>query len=241
MAIVYRTVPSLASTIERFNSLNSQQENLEGIMYDFGYISFEDVYPFYTQNEEITNTFKLANENYKFFFLFSYDALMCTFSSIDGYCYAKWNFELLEYNIPIEILLKYCGYGFYNGKSHVEFCIPESEFNKNSSKKLDIKLLENKLSKYKELENISDYEDKRLYLTDFITGKKLLYDCSELYNEHDILSFQKIIEQLNQKGIISPDNIHEIYEMFKIQSYDVYKNSEYEIRKLRKNLQLILK
>ena len=241
MAIVYRTVPSLTSTTEKFGTLNSQQENLEGIMYDLGCVSFENVYPFFTRNEEVVNTFKFLDECYKFFFLFSYDAIMCTFSSIDGYCYEKWQFELLEYNIPAEILLKYCGYGFYKGKAHVEFCIPESEFDKNSSKKLDIRLLENELSKYKELNNISNYDNKRLYLTDFITGKRNLYDCGELYDEHDILPFQKIIEQLNQKGIISPNNIYEIYETFNMQSNDVYKNSEDEVKRLQKKLELILK
>ncbi len=240
MAVIYRTVPSLTSTIKKFGTLRSEQENLEGIMYDLGYISFEDVYPFYKRNDEVVNTFKLANEYYKFFFLFAYDALMCTFSSIEGYCYDKWNFELLEYDIPTEILLKYCGYGFYKENAHIEFCIPESEFKNNSSKCLDICLLENKLAKYRELQNISKYEDKKLYLTDFVTGKRVLYNCGELFDD-DILSFKKIIEQLKQKGIASPDNIEEIYKMFELQSSDVYNHSEYEIKNLKQNLELVLK
>ncbi len=47
MTLVYRTVPLLTSTIKKFNSLNNEQENLEGIIYDLGYISFENVYPFF--------------------------------------------------------------------------------------------------------------------------------------------------------------------------------------------------
>lgn len=236
MGLVYRTVPSLASTIKKFGSLNSMQENLEGIIYDLGYISFEDVYPFFRQNEGAVNTFRLLNENYKFFFLFSYDALMRTFSSIEGISYEKYKFELLEYDIPSEILLKYCGYGFYNGWAHVEFCIPESEFKNFSSNTVDIELLANELTKYSELTNISHFKNKRAYITEFITGKRILYDANELYDENGFLTFQKIIEQLNLKGIISPNNTFEIYEMFKKQSNDVYEDREYEVKKLQKVL-----
>ena len=53
MAIVYRTVPSLTSTTEQFGTLNSQQENLEGIMYDLGCVSFENVYPFLQEMKKL--------------------------------------------------------------------------------------------------------------------------------------------------------------------------------------------
>lgn len=46
MTLVYWTVPSFTSTKKKFCSLGSEQENLEGILYDLGYISFEDVYLF---------------------------------------------------------------------------------------------------------------------------------------------------------------------------------------------------
>ncbi len=60
MALIYRTVSSFSSTVERFGSLSMEQENLEGIIYDLGYISFENVYPFFYQNgDETINTFKL--------------------------------------------------------------------------------------------------------------------------------------------------------------------------------------
>lgn len=236
MAFVYRTVPSLTSTIKKFGSLSSDQENLEGTLYDLGYISFENVYPFFRQNEGNVNTFRFLDEDYKFFFLFSYDALMCTFSSIEGLCYDKYNFELLEYDIPSEILLKYCGYGFYNGSAHIEFCIPESEFKRNSLGAINTGILSSELSIY----NVSHFENKRAYITKFITDKRILYDTSELYDENDFLTFPKIVEQLNQKGIISSNNIFEMYEMFQRSSDDVYNDCEYEVKKLQKNLEKIL-
>lgn len=241
MTLIYRTVPSFSSTLKRFGLLNKDQENLEGIMYDLGYISFEDVSPFFEQNgEETLNTFKLLDDYYKFFFLFPYDALINTFFSIEGYCYDKFHFELLEYDIPTEILLKYCGYGFYRDYAHVEFCIPESEFQKFSLSTIDIKELEKELSNYKELNNVSCYENKRIYKTNFITGKRNLYDTSELYAENKILTFAKIIEQLNKKGIISSSNIVEVYELFKRQANDVYRDKEYEVKKLKKTLEKVL-
>lgn len=242
MALIYRAVPSLTATMDKFNSISRMQTNLEGIIYDLGYISFEDVYPFFKQDrEQKCNTFDLLNEYYKFFFLFPYDALIKTFSSIESICYSEDYFDLLEYDVPKEILLEYCGYGFYNGQAHVEFCIPESEFQKNSSTTLDTKSLKNQLSMNKELSNVSHYEGKRAYKTNFVTRKRILYDAEELYDEHDFLSFQRIIDQLNQKGIISPNNINEIYEMFKIQSYDVYRNKEYKVKELQRSLEKILK
>lgn len=241
MAMVYRTVPSFLATARKFGSLNKAQENLEGMMYEAGYISFEDVYSFFKRNDEgVISTFSIGNENHKCFFLFSYDALMCTFSSIDGYSYDKYKFELLQYDIPLDILLKYCGYGFYRGNAYVEFCIPESEFKKNSSKTLNREILIDELSKYRELSNLSNFENKRAYFTDFVTGKRNLYDTSELYDGNDFWSFQGIIEQLNQKGVISPAAIYEIYKMFTISSSEVYQNREYEVRELQKKLVKVL-
>lgn len=240
MTLVYRTVPSLAKTSKKFGTLNKEQQNIEGILYDLGYISFEEVYPFFRRNEEATNTFKLLDENYKFFFLFSYDALMCTFSSIEGLCYEKYNFELLEYNIPKEILLNYCGYGFYKGCAHVEFCIPENEFKCHSLGSIKTELLESKLSKLKGCPIITDYEQKRAYLSEFITGKRNLYDVVELYGENGLLTFNQIIEKLKVKGIITPDNALETYKMFKKSSYEVYKNQAEEVKKMQRTLEKVL-
>lgn len=165
---------------------------------------------------------------------------MCTFSSIERFCYDGDNFELLEYDIPSETLLKYCGYGFYNGCAHAEFSIPESEFAKASFGTIDNELLAKKLSNYSELTDLSSFENKKAYLTDFPTGKRIFYDATELYKEDDFLSFQEIIEQLYTKGILSPNNISKVYEMFKKRSYDIQRDKEYEVRKLQRNLEKVL-
>ena len=67
-----------------------------------------------------------------------------------------------------------------------------------------------------------------------------MYDTSELYDENGFLTFPKIIEQLNQKGIISSNNIFEVYEMFKRKSNDVYIDREHEVKKLQKSLEKVL-
>lgn len=242
MALVYRIVPSLTSTIEKFGSLNKEQENLEGILYDLGYISFEETYSFFNQEydvREFITTFKPKDENHKSFFLFSYDALIHSFR-ICSLCYAKYNFELLEYDIPKDLLLQYCGYDFYKEKAYVTFCIPESEFKKNATKMLSREQLADELSKYKELKN-RFHENKGVYPTHFITGKRNLYDTSELYKENDFLSFQEIMEQLNQKGITHPNHIEQIYEMFKKRFDYADWDTEDEVKNLQKKLAIVLK
>lgn len=237
MALIYRTVPSFEETKKLFGKINKEQQNLEGILYDLGFISFENGYPFFRQNGESSiNTFQLKDKRHKFFFFFPYDALMCTFGNIESRCYNQYKWELLEYAIPDEFLLEYCGYGFYRGSAHVEFSIPENIFQENSHDSINIEMLKKQLGEYRILLT----HENGIYKSEFVTGKRVICSPEELYNDRDMLSFQETTELLQQKGIASNKEDYEIYELLKENADNVFNNKEREIRKLQENLKRVL-
>lgn len=217
MTKVYRAVPSFIDTILKYNELNSKYANMEAKLYENNIISFEPTPPFFRRNSEgALNTFSYRDEKFKGFFLFPIDAVKNPFSAIERYYYGNKEWEVLEYDIPDEILLKYCGYGFYSGDALVEFAIPESVF--QNEEKIDDVVLQKKLYNIlKEFANefnssvtfdLIEIENvikslRNAYSSPYITGKKIVINREELINDtrKDFITDEEMINLIEKKGI----------------------------------------
>lgn len=120
-------------------------------MRTFGYKhSFESIYyklgytPFYGGIERgyANNIGIRMKEEGKFFFLFPEDAYEC---ARDIMCYQfpelySWTSKILEYDFPIEVVLKLVGYGIYDSGNleTIETNIPKSEFSNDKIMSSDI-------------------------------------------------------------------------------------------------------
>jgi len=251
MAKVYRAVPILSSTIYRKRGLNNYNISLEQELYDMGFIDFEDSALFFRISEEKCNTFDHISERAKSFFLFPIDALYSTFKSINRNYYSCCEWEILEFDIPDEILLEYCGYGFYNEIARIEFRIPISVFQNNSihpDRKHDNDILKqniiNSNKEYIEKFNIAE-ENKALAdiliekMPDFaeaaINGKREYTDCPFITNNrfsiraYDLfhkensqyLTDEEILVLLESKLSVSKDII-KIWRSVESVSHDIY-------------------
>jgi len=143
MALVYRAIPILSTTLLRKKQIGERNISLEEYFYDLGFIDFENSAPFYRISEDSCSTFKYPEEETKAFFLFPFDAVSATLQSVNKKFYHHHEWKILEYDIPDDILTEYCGYGFYDGETKIEFRIPISEFKKwaNPAHTIDINVL----------------------------------------------------------------------------------------------------
>ena len=211
MTKVYRAVPILSSTIYRKKGLNNYNISLEKEFYDMGFIDFEDSALFFRTSEDKCNTFDCIIEREKSFFLFPVDAIYSTFTSINRMYYSCCEWEVLEFDIPDEILLEYCGYGFYNEIARIEFRIPISVFQNNSpqlERKFDNETLIKKIidsnNEYiekfkitKENKELADLlvEKMSSFAQKAINGKREYIDCPFITNKSFLVSANEIYHQ----------------------------------------------
>lgn len=250
MTKVYRSVPLLEDTISKHEKLNPRLGNMESKLYELGIIPFENVYSFFhTNGDSALNTFSYKHEHYKSFFLFPIDAVIKPFTTIERYCYNHKRWEILEYDIPDDILLNFCGYGYYNEKTIVEFSIPESAF--NVSDKIEDIVLKKKINDILNqtiLENLDNGFDQKeitkfldttrsAYFSSFITGNKIIIKRDEVLNENknDFINDEDAVKLLKEKGIKCSNFLPLYYELMKY-SNDVNHYKEEYLNFLRVKL-----
>lgn len=257
MTLVYRAVPSLSSSIRKFEDLEPKNASIESVLYQLGFVDFEYCYRFFKSSDEILNTFQIGGEECKYFYLFPQDAVMLPHSCIEYAAYGR-EWEILEYDIPEDILLDYCGYGFYDGKAIIEFCIPKKVFENNENIKIDDDLLTQKIEEsnidYINNFNVKDlgfhelfcklipicFQAKRdVYKSTYVTYNKILLSFRELYENDDFIDAQSVIDLLCKKGITRSDEIIHIYDELLKSVYQVY-NKSHQITCLKKELVKVL-
>lgn len=200
MTKVYRTVPSFPAMVSNRYKINEENCSLEGELYQLGITSFEIDNVFFSRyREEDINTFLLNNEYNKFFFLSPIDAIQRT-SRVNLELYPIFVFELLEYDIPDEILLESCGCGFYSDTPVIEFCIPESVFSCENPTVIDEERLRESLTNtylnYIQTNNgkadipklnqaISTLmkAQRQIHLGKYITGNRCIIDQFDLFEK----------------------------------------------------------
>lgn len=263
MANVYRVVPSFPATVAKHQEIDQKLGNIEGELYDLGLISFEHGYPFIkSAGEESLNTFpRNCADPCKFFFLFPFDAAWTAFRSIEKSCFSHYEWEMLEYDMPDDILIQYCGYGFYSEKARVEFRMPESYFQGTVPKVIDNEELSNQLlksyqkyvhqfghnsdqfqDKFKEAISVAIEATRSYYESSFITKNRIVFSRDELFKHDenneiiDILRNEELISVFQQKGINCSDDLLSIYDSLEMDSRDVYRRTEDSLLRLKKEL-----
>lgn len=110
---IYRVIPDSFTRGDRLNE--TDYIGIEDIYYNGGFISFRDKNNIHKANSIYSI---LLNDNIdkgKYFYLFSEDAVMRGFNLLNGFHNIETtNFIIEEYDIPIDLILKYIGYGVYN-------------------------------------------------------------------------------------------------------------------------------
>jgi len=250
MALVYRAIPILSTTLLRKKQIGERNISLEEYFYDLGFIDFENSAPFYRISEDSCSTFKYPEEETKAFFLFPFDAVSATLQSVNKKFYHHHEWKILEYDIPDDILTEYCGYGFYDGETKIEFRIPISEFKKwaNPAHTIDINVLHKMITEsvkkaideYKinevdhkiadiisdELEEITKtcIDATREYFDcPFITNNNHLIKRNDLiYKNERYLYYHEILSYLERKNIPVNDNMIGLHKLFEHDSDDIY-------------------
>jgi hypothetical protein len=130
---IYRVVPDTFMTRRQWNNYDEmpKEEDFftnESILYELGYASFLDRKNAPKTLKSDANSFCIDEKLRKSFFLFPQDAIETHCQLIGDY--SALNLYLLEYDIPIEELYKYVGYGVYNDSCDwlIEFSIPIGAF-----------------------------------------------------------------------------------------------------------------
>lgn len=243
MTKVYRTVPSFSAMVNSRYNLNEENCSLEGELYQLGITSFEIDNVFFSRSrEEVINTFLSNNEYNKFFFLSPIDAIRRT-SRVNLELYPIFVFELLEYDIPDEILLDSCGCGFYSGKPVIEFCIPESVFSNENPTVVDEERIRESLNntylnyiqtnnekadipKLNEAISTLMEAQRQIHLGKYITGNRCIIDQFDLFEKDNqgsivgYLSNDDLSVYLESKNIKCNQKVLSVCE-------DISKESDY--------------
>jgi hypothetical protein len=219
---VYRIVPDTFSTVVGTSVLGSYNYlGFEDLYYKMGYTSLQtnEMISSFINNLGV-NTFD--NSDGKHFFLYPEENLQhaCFLSK-----YITLNYVLLEYDFPIDILADSFGYGTYNTKFLVEFCIDfkkistkveTSSFNKEEKRKMFIESLEYTKSKLKDFEKYgsllieametyyqyvalkSQIFESESYQT-FITKNDEIYQNPYLTGNYAFISFNELVSVLEKR------------------------------------------
>lgn len=123
---LYRVIANSFLSKQRLEEVNPT--GLEGLYYAMGYTSFRGEKGLHTCN----NIYKSITEVGKYFFLFFEDALKYGAGLLNGlHCLnIIQSFTVVEYDIPIEIILKNIGYGDYTNSIIKTYAI-ETYINKS--------------------------------------------------------------------------------------------------------------
>lgn len=164
---------------------------LEGIYYSMGYTYFRGERGYHACN----NIYKTITEAGKYFFLFFEDALKYGTGLLNGLRNLNiQSYTIVEYDIPIEIILKNIGVGDYTNSIIKEYAI-ETYINKSD-------LGENNLS----TEEISDEQKKAAIINFFKETLKQL----NLFKEFSLYDHIYYLEQFEEdlwKVLENPENI----------------------------------
>lgn len=153
---------------------------LEGIYYTMGYTYFREERCLHAYN----NIYKTITEAGKYFFLFFEDALKYGTGLLNCFhqLYNIQSFTIVEYDIPIEIVLKNIGYGDYTDSIIKEYAI-ETYINQSD-------LGETKLS----TEEISDEQKKSAMINFFNETLKKL----NLFQEFSLYDYRYYLKQFEE-------------------------------------------
>ncbi len=171
---VYRVIPDTFLVDSRIEEIPPKAT--EGIFYKMGYTSLSSTV------KHTTNTiYKDLNQTIgKYFYLFFEDAVKIGYSFLNDYHYHFLNtFLILEYDIPLEIILKHFGYGIYTStKVLLETFIQKEDFGTKIFTTKDLK-----------------YNDKKETITkEFLISMENILEFGYDYSEED---FEFYFNQLN--------------------------------------------
>ena len=206
---LYRVLANNFLSKQRLDEVNPT--GLEGLYYTMGYTYFRGEGSLHAYN----NIYKTITEAGKYFFLFFEDALKYGTGLLNGLhnLFNIQSFTIVEYDIPIEIILKNIGYGDYTNSIIKEYAIEtyinQSDIGVNKLNTADISAEQKKaaiLNFFNEtLKQLNFFQEYSLYDYRYYLGQSE----EELWKvlENPELIERKVIESPLFKSILSDNRI----------------------------------